>query len=262
MDNASLQDDIISLTAWSENWQLLFNESKCKCLHIGKETTASSYHMNSHLLENVTEEKDLGVIVDNKLKFHMHTSAAIKKANSILGLIKRSFAELDESTITTLYTSMVLPHLEYGNVIWVPHFKEDIKAIERLQKRATKFVPKLKNLPYIDRLLALNLPSLSYRRKRGDMIMYYKIMTEKQNINKEEFFTINERDSRGHKLKIMKTQQAIKQARCQSFAIKAVTDWNNLPSEVVQVHSVNDFKNKLDGFWLHKKFESPYIYET
>ena len=64
------------------------------------------------------------------------------------------------------------------------HFKEDIKAIERVQKRATKFVPKLKNLPYIDRLQALNLPLLSYRRKRGDMIMYYKIMTEKLNIDK------------------------------------------------------------------------------
>ena len=111
MDNASLQDDITSMVAWSEKWQLPFNESKCKCLHIGKETTASSYHMNSHLLENVTEEKDLGVIVDNKLKFHIHTSAAIKKANSILGLIKRSFAELDESTLPTLYTSMVRPHL-------------------------------------------------------------------------------------------------------------------------------------------------------
>ena len=109
MDNTSLQDDIISLSAWSENWQLPFNEYKCKCLHIGKETTASSHHMNSHLLENVTKEKDLDVIVD-KLKSHIHTSAAIKKANSILGLIKRSFAELDERTLPTLYTSMVRPH--------------------------------------------------------------------------------------------------------------------------------------------------------
>ena len=57
----------------------------------------------------------------------------------------------------------------------------------------------------------------------------------------------------------MKTQQATKQTRCQSFAIRAVNDWNNLPSEVVQAQSVNDFKNKLDEFWLHKKFESPYM---
>ena len=51
-------------------------------------STAHSYQMNDHILENVNEEKDLGVIIDNQLKFHTHTSAAIKKANSILGLIK------------------------------------------------------------------------------------------------------------------------------------------------------------------------------
>ena len=134
-----------------------------------------------------------------------------------------------------------------------------MKAIERVQKRATKLIPKLKNLPYIDRLQALNLPALSYRRKRGDLIMYYKIMTERLSIDKKEFFTINERDSRGHNLKIMKTQRATKQTRCQSFAIRSVNDWNSLPSEVVQAQSVNDFKNKLDEFWLHKKFESPYM---
>ena len=110
-----------------------------------------------------------------------------------------------------MYTSLVLPLLEYGNDIWGPHFKEDIKAIERVQKRATNFAPKLKK----NSIQAINLPSLSYRRKRGDLIMYYKIMTEKLNIDKEEFFTINELDSRGHKLKIMKTQQTTNQTRAE-----------------------------------------------
>ena len=48
---------------------------------------SQTYGMNDHVLENITEEKDLGVIVDDKLKFHTHTSA-IKKTNLILGLIK------------------------------------------------------------------------------------------------------------------------------------------------------------------------------
>ena len=82
--------------------------------------------MNDHILENVKELKDLGVITGYKLKIHNHSSAAIKKANSILGLIKRSFAALDKSILPKLYMSMVRPHLEYGNVIWGPHFKGDI----------------------------------------------------------------------------------------------------------------------------------------
>ena len=66
---------------------------------------------------------------------------------------------------------MVRPHLQYGNIIWGLHFKEDMKAVERVQKRATRMILRIKDLPYTQRLKALNLPSLSYRRKRGDMIM-------------------------------------------------------------------------------------------
>ena len=151
-------------------------------MHVGRKSTAYSYQTNDHILENVKEVKDLRVIIDNRLKFHTHTSAAIKKANSILGLIKRSFATLDEDTLPLLFTSMVLPHLEYGNIIWGPHFVGDIKAVEREQKRATRMIPSLRDLPYRKRLEILNLPSLSYRRKRGDVIMTYKIMTKKVNI--------------------------------------------------------------------------------
>ena len=96
---------------------------------IGKESTAHTYQMNGRELEQVEEEKDLGIIKDKKLKFHAHTSAVIKKANRILGLIKISFCALDETTLPILFTS-VAPLLEYGNVIWGPHFVEDMKAIE------------------------------------------------------------------------------------------------------------------------------------
>ena len=69
--------------------------------------------MIDHVLENVTEEKYLSVIVDDKLRFHTRTSASIKKANSILGLIKRYFSEKDKVTLKSLYISMVRPHLVY-----------------------------------------------------------------------------------------------------------------------------------------------------
>ena len=67
---------------------------------------------------------------------------------------------------------MVRPHLEYGNIVWGPHLKGDMKAIERVQKRATRMIPALKVLRYTERLKALDLPSLEYQRKRGDMIPY------------------------------------------------------------------------------------------
>ena len=88
--------------------------------------------MNDHILENVKEIKDLGVITEHKLKFHNHSSAAVKKVNSVLGLINRSFAALVKSILPKLYMSTVRPHLEYGNVIVI------WKLLKRLKNEPQK----------------------------------------------------------------------------------------------------------------------------
>ena len=72
---------------------------------------------------------------------------------------------------------MVRPHLEYAQGVWSPHLVGQIKNIEKVQMRATKMLPRIKDLPYMERLRELNLPTLKYRRLRGDMIELYKIIT-------------------------------------------------------------------------------------
>ena len=223
-------------------------------MHIGREKNHDSYQIDQHMLENIKEEKDLGVIIDNQ--FHTHTSAAVKKANSILGLITLSFVALDEDTLPLLFTSTVRSHLEYANIIWGPHFIGDIRAAERVQKRATKLIPILRNLPYRERLKKLNLPSLEHRRKRGDMITCYKIMNGKVNIGLNNFFLLNKRNTRVHNLKILKNRRAIKQVRQQSFSVRTINEWNGLPSSVVHSEMVNQFKNKLDAHWDSIKSDS------
>ena len=86
--------------------------------------------MAGHDLENVSQEKDLGVIIDEDLKFHKHTAAVVKKANNILSLINKSFESLDRDTLPKLFTTLVRPHLEYGNAVWGPFYKLDQKAVD------------------------------------------------------------------------------------------------------------------------------------
>ena len=76
----------------------------------------------SYPLQAVEIEKDLGVWMDNKLKFSDHVEDAVSKGNQILGLIRRSFTYLDIPLLKQLYTTLVRPHLEYGNTVWHPHF--------------------------------------------------------------------------------------------------------------------------------------------
>ena len=90
-----------------------------------------------------------------------------------MAVIRKSFETLDVKSLCLLYKAMVRPLIEYGNVVWGPSYIGDQMILERVQKRATKLVPELRHLPYQDRLKKLKLPSLVYRRRRGDMIAVF-----------------------------------------------------------------------------------------
>ena len=130
-DHQQMQADLNYLVKWSEEWQLGFNESKCKVLNLGTDNPRLEYQMNSVTLMTDTAEKDLGVTIDNELKFHRHISNAVNKVSRMLGLVKATFTCLDEITVPRLFTAMVRPHLEYGNVIWSPRYLTDSKEIEK-----------------------------------------------------------------------------------------------------------------------------------
>ena len=115
----------------------------------------------------MTYIRDLGVIVDEKLRFEEHISEKINKAYSMLGIIKRNFKYLDSKSFVMLYKSMVRNYLEYAVSVWSPSKKGVIEMIEKVQKRATKMIANCKDLCYINRLELLKLPTLKYRRLRG-----------------------------------------------------------------------------------------------
>ena len=256
--NSSLQLDIDSLALWSQNWQLPFNINKCKSLHLGRNNPRTIYSMNGHFLEQVDDEKDLGIIIDKELKFHKQTSAAVKKGNKMLGLIKKTITTKNENTIPLLYMTLVRPHLEYANIIWGPHYKGDQQLVEKVQKRATKMIQNLGNLSYDLRLRYLNLPSLQHRRRRGDMIMTYKIMTGCVRVDKKQLFNLRENSTtRGHSYKIFK-RHATSFNKQSTFRNRIVNDWNSLPDYIVNSKNVNTFKNALDKYWYDIKFETPF----
>ena len=196
--------------------------------------------------------------IDNEFKFHTHTAAATKKSNQILGLIKKSYKTRDPTTITTLYKAMVRPHLEYGNSIWGPFYQLDIKKIERVQRRATKLISSIKDFPYEERLRILKLPSMVYRRKRGDMILMFKIMNKLVHVDENKLFErARMQSTRGHHLKVAKGP-ATKFARVNAFSQRTVNTWNKLPESVIEAPTVNAFKNRLDKYWDDVQFLSPF----
>ena len=122
--HVKLQNDLDSLCVWSDKWQLRFNASKYKVLHIRSANPHYMYSMESidgtAQLEETELEKDLGVHIDPELKFSKHVERQMNKANRILGLICRSYEFTDMEVMKKLFTSLVRPHLEFGNVAWSP----------------------------------------------------------------------------------------------------------------------------------------------
>ena len=122
---------------------------KCKILHIGKNNQEIDYKMklsedNYDNVGKCEEEKDLGVIFDKYLSFDAHIQNSINKANSMIGIIRRTFTFIDGEIFTNLYKSLARPHLEYGNIAWFPQLKRQSVAIEKVQRKATKLILALK----------------------------------------------------------------------------------------------------------------------
>ena len=195
--------------------------------------------MNNRILENKSELKDLGILIDEHLKFSNHIAEKVNKANQIMGLICRTFVRLDTYNFNLLYKSLVRPDLEYGNIIWSPLLKSDINLLKNTQGRATHFIPNINILSYHERLEKLDLPTLSYRRFRGSMIETFKILHGYYDGNcVSSLFTFKDTITRGHKLSV-RTLQCKSNIRSNSFIVRVTNLWNSLPGYVVESPSVN-----------------------
>ena len=115
----------------------------------------------------------MGVIIDDKLKFHDHVASVTAKANRTLAVIHKSFHFTSGNMYINLYKSLVRPIIEYGNIYHLgtmSHYILDQHSIEQIQRRATRILTGLYDTPYSDHLNILKLPTLQYRCLQSDMI--------------------------------------------------------------------------------------------
>ena len=174
-------------------------------MHCGSANPHIQYTMKqgTRKLEQTSEEKDLDITVTSNLKPTQHCLIAANKARSALALLKIAFSNITVSNFRPLYTVYVRPHLEYCIQAVGPYMAQDYLALEKIQRRATKLVPAIWNLPYDDRLRALKLPTVKERLLRGDLIETYKILTGKTKLEPSRFFERNQDErTRGHHLKL------------------------------------------------------------
>ena len=175
-------------------------------------------------------------------------ASKIKKANGIMGLIRRTFSFLDAETFKKLYTSFVRPHLEYANPVWSPFLRKHIKMVESVQEQATKLVDGMKSMDYSERLQKLDLPTLQHRRERGDMIQVWKHFHSYDQSTLSSNFKPLPRTNRKHPFQLTwnRPKDGTHGVQSNSFYFRVAEAWNALPTHVVISENINTFKERLD----------------
>ena len=245
-DCRKLQEDLDKIGEWCRSWKMELNLKKCKVMEFGrsKRRVHHEYRMNDVQLEKSVEEVDLGVTITEGLTPDRHISRITGEMTSLLRRIKMAFSYLDVDMMRKVICAMIRPRLEYAAIVWSPHTKKNIRKLERVQRAATKLVPELREMTYMERLKKMEIPTLESRRERGDLISVYKMVNGLDRMG-EDLLELDGGNTRGHGKKLKK-ERCIRDIKKYSFPHRVVNIWNGLEEDVVNAISVHKFKAELD----------------
>jgi hypothetical protein len=246
----SLQEDLDRVASWCQTWLMELNAEKCKVMHFGRNNPHVEYQITKgdgqHRLETTSVERDLGVLMSSDLSWTPQVEEVASKASRMLGLLKNTFRSRDAQLWKCLYSSYVRPLLEFAVPVWSPVLERDIRALERIQRRATRIPHTMRGVEYEDRCAQLGICTLIDRRRRGDMITAYK---QTHGIETVRWYSEPLRTAaRAGKREQWRREvaPALLQARHHFFTNRAAGPWNELPNKIVDAPSVNSFKAQYD----------------
>ncbi|CAI2737748.1 unnamed protein product, partial [Dicrocoelium dendriticum] len=263
-DADSLQGAVDQLHEWSIRWELPVNRDKCAVLLIGGTEPYGAYHIGGLLLRNTTHERDLGVIVTSELRT---TQGTLKVATGrrLVGALRREFARMTPEIFRPLFTSYVRSVLGYCLPAGHPLSNLECALLRKVQRRASKAVLGLRDLPYPIRLQQLNLFSVELRSRWADLIYTRRILRGDLGSELQHFFRPNtDCTTRGNTWKLFK-QRRHKIRKDVTLSTRLVNDWNSLPEAIADAPSKESIKrllvkhslNLLESCGCHCTYDEP-----
>ena len=237
-DALQLQKDLMGMK---------FNAKKCYIISTEKGGIPFFYTLNDHILQYVGTNPYLGVTLSEDLTFDAHVGNITKKGSRMLGFIQRNLKGSPSRLKELAYLTLVRSGLEYASVVWDPFLQREIDRLEKIQRRAARFVTnnyrRECGLTSTQLIYSLGWYSLQERRKTARLCMLYKA------INREVALSIDmlcrpDNRTRGS-TQNFRTIQTKKRPFANSFFIRTIPDWNKLPSDVKLAPTFTAFKARL-----------------
>ena len=190
-DCRRLQCDLDSLADYCRNSSLFLNLDKCVAISFtrNKNVYEYNYTLDTNTLKSVQEIRDLGVLMDSKMIFDLHSEKIINSCNRMLGFILRNGRNFENpKTLLSLYYAFVYSRLNFASVVWNPQYVIYQRRLESVQNKFLRCIAKKLKLHIIDSnynpiLNQFSMLTLVTRRKVSDLVMFYKIITNKLQCN-------------------------------------------------------------------------------
>ncbi len=250
-DRSILQEDLGALGEWETQWDMEFHPDKCSVLTVQRSRKPKSevvYTLHGQQLEHVSSTKYLGVTIQSDGRWDQHISNISNKANRTQGFLRRNLKIGSRRIKEIAYKTLIRPVLEYSACVWDLHIRQDIGTLEKIQRRAARFVlNRHRNTSSVGQmLLDLEWPPLEQRRRTARLTMMFKIINDLVCVRCSELAPSLTRSRRCHN-KQFKRIPCKNDYRNMAFFPRTVRDWNELPADAVLSPSLDTFSSRVSS---------------
>ena len=257
-DKFQLQKALSIVESWTEVWQLRIQSSKTEHIFFNK-STSENFTINGSNIAKTSEVNDLGLIIQNDLKWDSYITKIKLKARRISFLILKTFSSSSLDLYKNIFNTYIRPCVEYNTSIWGATSTYNIQSIESVQKYFTKAVSKRLNISfqsYKHRLEIWDMKTLEERRLITDVVLLYKILNgfidipPEEQFKKSDFYCKYNLRRHNHCLKTLSISKT--NIKNNFFSNRIIQIWNKLPGELVESKSLRCFKSVLKDIDFNK----------